>query len=77
MVVLFKINLIEIIKRISIRLPRTFYKKILRLTMIYGSECWAVDRDIEQSMSMAEMRMLRRMSGVTREYQKKKLIYKE
>jgi len=34
--------------------------------MMYVSECWAVDRNIEQRMSVAEMRMLRWMSGVTR-----------
>jgi hypothetical protein len=35
--------------------------------MLYGSKCWAVDRRIEQSMSIMEMRMFRWMSEVTRE----------
>lgn len=34
--------------------------------MIYGSECWVVDRNIERSMSVAEMRMLKWMSAVTK-----------
>jgi hypothetical protein len=35
--------------------------------MLYGLEYWEVDRRIEQNMSVAEMRMLRWMSGLTRE----------
>jgi hypothetical protein len=35
--------------------------------MLYGLACWAVYRRIKQSMSIAEMRMLRRlMSGVSK-----------
>ena len=32
-----------------------------------GTECWAVDRKIEQRISGAEMRMLMWMSIITRE----------
>jgi hypothetical protein len=39
----------------------------MRPTMLYGSECWVIDKRIEQSMSVAEMRMLRWTSGVTKE----------
>jgi hypothetical protein len=35
--------------------------------MLYGSDRWVVDRIIEQSRSVTEMRMLRWMSGVTME----------
>jgi len=35
--------------------------------MLYGSECWAVDRRTGQSISVAEMKMLLWMSGVTKE----------
>jgi len=51
-------------KRISIRLKGKFYKTVVRSAMMYVSECWAVDRNIEQRTSIAEMGMLRRMSGV-------------
>jgi hypothetical protein len=53
------------------RLKSKFYRSVVRLTMLYGSECWVVDRRIEKSMSVTEMSMLRWMSGVTREDRKK------
>jgi len=34
--------------------------------MLYDLECWAVDRRIEQNMSVPEMRKLKWISGVTR-----------
>jgi hypothetical protein len=35
--------------------------------MLYDSEYWVVDSRTEQSMSVAEMRILKLASGVTRE----------
>lgn len=49
------------------------YYAIVNLAMLYGSACWAVDRRIGQSMSVPEMRMLRRTSGVTREDNKERI----
>ncbi|XP_050444261.1 uncharacterized protein LOC126847894 [Adelges cooleyi] len=40
---------------------------VVRPAMLYGSECWAVDKKAEQRMSVAETRMLRWMSAVTGE----------
>jgi hypothetical protein len=42
------------------------YRIIMRPTMPYGSKGWAVDRRIEQSMSVAEMGMLRWMIRMSR-----------
>jgi len=49
------------------RLKGKFYRSVARPTGPYDLECWVVDRRIEQSTSVAETRMLRRMSGVTRD----------
>jgi len=45
---------------------------MVRSTILYGLECWEVDRKIEQNMNVAEMRILRWMSGVTGEDRIKK-----
>lgn len=51
--------------KILMRLKRKFYRSLVRPTMIiYGSECWMVDKRIEQSMSFVEIRMFRWMSGL-------------
>ena len=34
--------------------------------MLYGAECWATNKQQVHKMSVAEMRMLRWMSGKTR-----------
>jgi len=55
------------VKRIPMSLKSKFYRKVVRSTMPYGSKFRAVDRRIEQSLSVAEMRMFRWTGGVTRE----------
>jgi hypothetical protein len=54
-------------KRIPIRLKGTYYKAVVRTAMMYGTKCWVVNRKTEQRMSVEKMRMLRWMSGVTRD----------
>jgi len=53
-------------KRIPMILEGKFYKSVVRQTMLYRSKCRVVDKKIEQRMSVAKMRMLSWMNGVTR-----------
>ncbi|XP_050541046.1 uncharacterized protein LOC126905416 [Daktulosphaira vitifoliae] len=48
------------------RLKGKFYKTVVRPAMMYGSECWEVDKKVEQRMIAAKMRILRWLSGMTR-----------
>ena len=43
-----------------------FYKTVVRPAMMYGAETWAVKKAQEKKLDVAEMRMLRWMSGVTK-----------
>ena len=49
---------------ISLRVKRKVYKTVVRPAMMYGAETWAVKK--EKKLDVAEMRMLRWMSGVTK-----------
>ena len=42
------------------------YKTVIRPAMMYGAETWAVKKAQEKKLDVAEMRMLRWMSGVTK-----------
>ncbi|XP_068203576.1 uncharacterized protein [Palaemon carinicauda] len=53
-------------KRIPLRLKGKFYKTVLRPSMLYGTETASM-RKREEEMDVAEMKMLRWLSGVTRE----------
>ena len=53
-------------KRMPIKLKAKCYKTIVRPTMLYGTECWATNREHTHKMSVTEMRMLRWMCGKTR-----------
>jgi hypothetical protein len=52
--------------KFPIELKGNFYWTIVRLGMLYGTECWAVKNQGENKLSVAEMRMLRWMCGKTR-----------
>ena len=53
-------------RRISLRVNGKLYKTVVRQTMMYGAETWAVKKAQEKKLDVAEMRMLRWMSGVTK-----------
>ncbi|EXB60461.1 hypothetical protein L484_014914 [Morus notabilis] len=52
--------------KMPIKLKGKFYRTVICPAMLYGSECWAIKRQHISKMSVAEMRMLRWMSGHTR-----------
>ena len=53
-------------RKVPLKLKGKFYKTAIRPAMLYGSECWGTNYAHEQKMRVAEMRMLRWMSGHTR-----------
>ena len=54
-------------KKVPLKLKGKFYQTVVRPTLLYGTECWAVKSQHETQVSVAEMRMLRWMSGKTRD----------
>ena len=50
------------------RVKGKVYKTVVRPAMMYGAETWAVKKTQEKKLDVAEMRMLRWMSGVTKLY---------
>jgi hypothetical protein len=53
-------------RKVPLKLKGKFYRTAIRPAMLYGTECWAVKSQQEHKLSVAEMRMLRWMSGHTR-----------
>ena len=53
-------------RRISLRVKGKVYKTVVRPAMMYSAETWAVKKAQEKLQEVAEMRMLRWMSGVTK-----------
>lgn len=53
-------------RRIHIKLKGKIYRTIVRLAMMYGSECKAVNKQRTQKMGKAKMRMSRSISSITR-----------
>ena len=53
-------------KKVPLKLKGKFYQTTLIPALLYGTECWAVKSQRENQVSVAEMRMLRWMSGKTR-----------
>ena len=53
-------------KKVPIKLKYKVYKTVIKPTMTYGAECWAVRKKDENRLHVAEMRMLRWIRGKTR-----------
>ena len=53
-------------KKVPLKLKGKFYRTAVRPAMLYGTECWAVKSQHESKVSVAEMKMLRWMSGKTK-----------
>ena len=53
-------------RRISLRVKGKVYKTVVRPAIMYGADTWAVKKAQEKKLDVAEMRMLRWMSGVTK-----------
>ncbi|XP_070042637.1 uncharacterized protein [Nicotiana tomentosiformis] len=53
-------------KKVPPKLKGTFYRAVVRPTMLYDAECWAAKNSHTQKMKVEEMRMLRWMCRHTR-----------
>ena len=51
---------------VSLRVKRKVYKTVVRPAMMDGADTWAVNKAQEKKLDVAEMRMLRWMSGITK-----------
>ena len=54
------------IVEVPIKLKDKVYKTVIKPTMTYEAECWAVRKKDVNRLHVAEMRMLRRIRGKTR-----------
>ena len=52
-------------KKMPRKLKIKLYMTVIRPVLLYGAECWTVRRKEEQILEKTEMRMLRRIKGVT------------
>ena len=53
-------------KKVPIKLKDKVYKTVIKPTMTYGADCWAIRKKDENRLHVAEMRMLRWIRGKTR-----------
>ena len=52
-------------RKIPKKLKYILYKTVVRPVLLRGAECWTVGRREEQILENTEMRLLRRIAGVT------------
>ena len=53
-------------KKVPVKLKDNVYKTVIKPTMTYGAECWAVRKKDENRLHVAEIRMLQWIRGKTR-----------
>ena len=64
-------------KKVPIKLKDKVYKTVIKPTMTYGAECWAIRKKDENRLHVAEMRMLRWIRGKTRKDHVRNTIIQE
>ncbi|KAH0433681.1 hypothetical protein IEQ34_026974 [Dendrobium chrysotoxum] len=52
-------------RKVPLKLKGKFYKMVVRPAMLYGAECWPLKEKHNTKLCVAEMRMVRWMSGFT------------
>ena len=52
-------------KKMPRKLKIKLYMTVIRPVLLYGAECWTVRKKEEQILEKTEIRMLRRIKGVT------------
>jgi hypothetical protein len=65
---LYMIKCVLCDKKVPLKLKGNFYRTEVKLAMLYGTESWAVKSQHKNQVSVAEMGMLRWISGKTRHY---------
>ena len=53
-------------KKILFRLKGRVYRTVIRPALLYGAECWPIQKTQVQRLMIVEMRMIRWMHGFTR-----------
>lgn len=49
-------------KKVSLKLKEKFYYTVIKSTLLYSTDYWAIKREYEQNFNLIKMRMLQWMS---------------